>query len=72
MSGPVWSEARATGVHMASRRYTRRMHAGRAIRRSLLVVAIAGIAGGLVRLRGKGGVPPTVGGWRQLSGPEFR
>jgi hypothetical protein len=48
------------------------MQAGRAIRRSLLVVAIAGIAGGLVRLRGHGGVPPTSGGWRQLSGPEFR
>ncbi|MFM7272093.1 MAG: hypothetical protein ACKO2C_10755 [Actinomycetes bacterium] len=48
------------------------MRAGRAFRRSLLVVAIAGLAGALVRLRGQGGVPPTSGGWRQLSGPELR
>jgi hypothetical protein len=24
------------------------------------------------RLRGKGGVPPTSGGWRELEAPEFR
>lgn len=44
----------------------------RAFRRVLLVVGIAGLIGGLAKLRGKGGVPPTSGGWRQLEGPDFR
>jgi hypothetical protein len=38
----------------------------------LLVAGIAGLIGILARLRGKGGVPPTSGGWRELEGPEFR
>jgi hypothetical protein len=42
------------------------------LRRILVVVGIAGIIGALAKLRGKGGVPPTTGGWRELEGPEFR
>ena len=41
-------------------------------KRLLLVLAAMGIVGILARLRGKGGVPPTSGGWRELEGPEFR
>jgi hypothetical protein len=41
-------------------------------RRGLIVALIAVVVGGFVRLRGKGGVPPTSGGWRELEGPEFR
>ena len=44
----------------------------RALRRGLVVLFVAVIAGGLMKLRGKGGVPPTSGGWRELEGPEFR
>jgi len=41
--------------------------------RGLLVATIA-ITGGLIlRVRGKGPVPPiSNGGWRELQGPEFR
>jgi hypothetical protein len=38
----------------------------------MLVLGIAGIVGALAKVRGKGGVPPTSGGWRQLEGPGFR
>jgi hypothetical protein len=41
-------------------------------RRGLLVALLAVLVGAFVRLRGKGGVPPTSGGWRELEGPEFR
>jgi hypothetical protein len=44
----------------------------RAFRRGLLVVLVALLAGGIMKLRGKGGVPPTNGGWRELRGPDFR
>jgi hypothetical protein len=44
----------------------------RAFQRGLLVAAIAVLAGVVVRLRGKGSVPPTTGGWRELEGPDFR
>jgi len=44
----------------------------RLFRRVLFVLGIAGIIGGLAKFRGKGGVPPTTGGWRQLEGPNFR
>ena len=44
----------------------------KAFRRLLVVIGIAGIIGALARLRGKGGVPPTSGGWRELEGPDFR
>jgi hypothetical protein len=41
-------------------------------KRLLLVLGAAGAVGMLARLRGKGGVPPTSGGWRELEGPDFR
>jgi hypothetical protein len=44
----------------------------RAFRRGLIVVVVAALAGAFVRLRGKGGVPPATGGWRELEAPEFR
>ncbi|HET9729995.1 MAG TPA: hypothetical protein VFR41_11265 [Acidimicrobiia bacterium] len=44
----------------------------KAFRRLMFVLGIAGLVGALARLRGKGGVPPTSGGWRELEGPEFR
>ncbi len=48
------------------------MRASRAFRRSLIVVVVAALAGALVRVQGKGSIAPTIGGWRQLSGPHFR
>ncbi len=44
----------------------------RNFRRFALVVLCALLAGIVVRLRGKGSVPPTSGGWRELEGPDFR
>jgi hypothetical protein len=44
----------------------------RAFRRGLIVVFVAALAGAVVKLRGKGGVVPATGGWRELEGPEFR
>jgi hypothetical protein len=44
----------------------------KAFKRLIIVLGIAGLIGALARLRGKGGVPPTSGGWRELDGPEFR
>jgi hypothetical protein len=44
----------------------------KAFRRGLLVAAMAITAGVVVRLRAKGSVPSTSGGWRELEGPEFR
>jgi hypothetical protein len=38
----------------------------------MLVIGVAAIIGALAKLRGKGGVPPTTGGWRELEAPEFR
>jgi hypothetical protein len=44
----------------------------KAFRRGLIVAVIAVLIGGVVKLRGKGGVPPTSGGWRELEAPDFR
>ena len=44
----------------------------KAFRRALVVAFIALLAGAIVRLRGKGTVVPTSGGWRELEGPDFR
>ena len=41
-------------------------------RRLLLVLGVAGAIGAIARVRGKGELPPTAGGWRELDGPEFR
>ena len=37
------------------------------LRRAILALSAAGIVAGVLRLRGKGGVPPQHGGWRELS-----
>ena len=44
----------------------------KAFRRGLLVAVLAILIGGVLKLRGKGGVPTTSGGWRELEGPDFR
>ncbi|HVJ96958.1 MAG TPA: hypothetical protein VNC41_09020 [Acidimicrobiia bacterium] len=44
----------------------------KSVRRLLLVLGVAGLIGAIARLRGKGGVPPMSGGWRELEGPDFR
>ncbi len=44
----------------------------KAYQRGLLVAAIAVVVSAVVRVRGKGRVPPTTGGWRELQGPDFR
>ena len=36
------------------------------LRRALLAVAGAAVIAGALRVRGKGGVPPQGGGWREL------
>jgi hypothetical protein len=42
------------------------------IRRVLGALGLAGFVAAVLRLRGSGGVPPQDGGWRELSGPDFR
>jgi hypothetical protein len=44
----------------------------RFLRRSLLALGVTGVIAAVLRLRGTGGVPPKSGGWRELSGPDFR
>jgi hypothetical protein len=44
----------------------------RFFRRALLVLGVAGLIGLIARLRGKGELPATEGGWRELDGPDFR
>jgi hypothetical protein len=45
----------------------------KAYQRGLLVATIAVVGGLILRVRGKGPVPPiSNGGWRELHGPEFR
>jgi hypothetical protein len=38
----------------------------RVIRRALLAVGVAGMIAGVLRLRGRGGVPPQRGGWQEV------
>ncbi len=44
----------------------------KAFQRGLLVAAIAAAVSVVVKVRSKGPVPPTTGGWRELQGPDFR
>jgi hypothetical protein len=44
----------------------------KAFQRGILVAAAAVAVSIVVKVRGKGQVPPTSGGWRELQGPEFR
>jgi len=37
------------------------------LRRAILALSAAGVVAGVLRLRGKGGVPPQQGGWRELN-----
>lgn len=41
----------------------------RMIRRALVALSLAGAIAGLLRVRGKGGVPPQEGGWREIRVP---
>ncbi|MEI7990817.1 MAG: hypothetical protein WCH93_00130 [Actinomycetota bacterium] len=36
------------------------------LRRALMALSMAGMIAGALRIRGKGGVPPQNGGWREL------
>jgi hypothetical protein len=42
------------------------------LRRVFLAIGVAGLFAAAFRVRGKGGTPPSDGGWRQLEGPELR
>jgi hypothetical protein len=44
----------------------------KAFQRGVLVAAIAVAVSVVVKVRSKGPVPPTSGGWRELQGPDFR
>ena len=39
------------------------------LRRFLVALSLAGTIAGVLRMRGKGGVPPQEGGWREVSVP---
>ena len=39
------------------------------LRRALLALSLASLIAGSLRLRGKGGVPPQEGGWREFRLP---
>jgi len=41
----------------------------RLLRRALTAITMAGLIFGALRVRGKGGVPPQVGGWREIDVP---
>ncbi len=41
-------------------------------RRALLALGVSGVVAAVLRIRGTGGVPPQKGGWRELTGPDFR
>ena len=44
----------------------------RLARRAFLALGLAAMVAVVLRLRGTGGVPPREGGWRELSGPDYR
>ncbi len=39
------------------------------LRRALVAMGLAGTIAGILRVKGKGGVPPQEGGWREVSVP---
>lgn len=39
------------------------------LRRALVALSLASTIAGVLRLKGKGGVPPQAGGWREVSVP---
>jgi hypothetical protein len=44
----------------------------KAFQRGVLVASIAVAVSIVVKVRSKGPVPPSTGGWRELQGPDFR
>lgn len=46
-----------------------RSRAMKVLRRFLVALSLAGTIAGILRMRGKGGVPPQEGGWREVSVP---
>lgn len=42
------------------------------LRRAGAALSLAALVAAVLRLRGTGGSPPTTGGWRELSGDDFR
>jgi len=44
----------------------------RLARRVLATLSLAGLIAALIRVRGKGGVPPQSGGWREISPAELK
>jgi hypothetical protein len=44
----------------------------KALRRAILALFAALLLAAALRVRGKGGIPPQGGGWRELSGPDLR
>lgn len=65
-------EPRGVGSGPSRRSRAPTLPAVKAFRRVLVALGIAGLIGAVAKLRGKGGVPPTSGGWRELEAPEFR
>lgn len=43
----------------------------KALRRTLITLAVTVIVAGIVRLRGNGGTPPQRGGWQELPADEL-
>jgi hypothetical protein len=41
----------------------------RMLRRAIAAMSVAGLIAAALRVRGRGGVPPQRGGWRELSRP---
>ena len=39
------------------------------LRRAIAAMSVAGLIAATLRVRGRGGVPPQRGGWRELSRP---
>jgi len=39
------------------------------LRRAVWALSLAGLAAAVLRVRGKGGVPPQEGGWREVDVP---
>ncbi|MEP6660916.1 MAG: hypothetical protein ABJD24_13455, partial [Acidimicrobiales bacterium] len=42
------------------------------LRRALLALTVAGVVAAAIRVRGRGGVPPQQGGWREVSAVDLR
>jgi hypothetical protein len=40
------------------------------LRRAIFALSLAGITAAVLRIKGKGGVPPQQGGWREITPPK--